>query len=172
MNRAIFLDRDGIINEHDPQKDYYIVSWDKFKFIPGTKEAIAKLSRTDYLIFIITNQQAIGKGLMSIEDLNKIHENMLNEIRSVGGRIDRIYYCPHLENQCNCRKPSPMLIDIAVKEFNLNLGESWVIGDSEMDIIMGRARGCRTILIGKNNFCQADYSARDLNEAVSGIILR
>ena len=168
--RAVFFDRDGIINEHAPDRNYYVKSWDEFRFMPDSKEAIARISKTDYLVIVVTNQQAVGKGIMSSSTLDEIHDKMAGEIRSAGGRIDKIYCCPHLENECDCRKPSPKMLDLAKDEFGIDLKSSWVIGDSEKDIIMGNSRECKTIYVGKNKIPQASYHSIDLNGAISQIL--
>lgn len=171
MNKAVFLDRDGVINEKAPEHEY-ILSWKDFKFFPDTLSAVSQLSKTDYKLFIITNQRGIAKGKISQKGLEKIHEKMLKQINVFGGRIDKIYFCPHDNNQCNCRKPLPGMLDNAKKENNLCLEKSWVVGDSLSDISLGRSRGCKTIYIGKNQEAigLANYSANCLNDAVNLIL--
>ncbi|MFH1802097.1 MAG: HAD family hydrolase [archaeon] len=164
--KAVFLDRDGVINKKAPE-GVYITNWRDFEFLPGVKESIGKLGARDYKIVIITNQRGISKGLMNLEDLEEIHGKMLNEILEAGGRIDKIYFCPHDAGECDCRKPLTGMLDKASKELNIDLEESWVIGDSVCDIEMGRKRKCKTILIGNENLEAADFVAKSLKEAVS-----
>mgnify|MGYP001334114918 CR=1 FL=1 len=133
---TLFLDRDGVINYKIENE--YVKSICEFKFIPDFIHVVKDLSLLFNRIIIITNQQGIGKGLMSISDLNEIHEHMLNTINHNNGRIDKIYYCPHLDSDnCICRKPSPGMIYKACKEFNINPQKSIIIGDKESDIRAG-----------------------------------
>ena len=115
---TLFLDRDGVINE---KIDGYVKTYSEFKFIDGVLESLKHLSEYFEKIIIVTNQQGIGKKLMTIDDLERLHKSMINEINLFGGRIDKIYYCPCLESEnCGeCRKPkSGMLID--AKRFSFN----------------------------------------------------
>ncbi len=168
--RAVFLDRDGIINEKLPEGSY-VTSWEGFIFIDRVREAISLLSKTNYQIIVVTNQRAIAKGLMRPEDLQYIHTNMVEKIREYGGRIDKIYTCPHEIGQCSCRKPLAGMLDKAKEELGVILENSWVIGDSSSDIKMGKSRKCKTIYIGENN-TESDYVSKTLYEAVEGIILK
>lgn len=164
--RVVFLDRDGVINKKAPPHEY-ITSWKEFEFLPGAIDAIRDLSGSDYKIIIITNQRGIARGKMSFDDLSEIHSSMLEAIRKFGGRIDRIYFCPHDEG-CECRKPLPGMLDEAAKEFTIDFQKSWVVGDSESDIAAGKSRNCRTIFIGHDS--KADYKAGDLRKAVDIIM--
>lgn len=140
-NKAIFIDRDGVINvnRHD-----YVKSWDEFIFLPEAKEAIKLVNETDWLLIIITNQSPIGRGIFTQERLNEIHSKMLIELSDFGCTIDAIYYCPHKPNDnCNCRKPKPGLILQAAKDFEITLPDSWMLGDAESDLEAGRAAGCK-----------------------------
>ncbi len=171
MKKAIFLDRHGIINKKAKEHEY-ITSWEKFEFLPGVLKSLKKLSKTDYKIIIITNQRGIACRKMSVNDLKEIHKKMVSKIKSEKGRIDKIYFCPHNIGECNCRKPLPGLIDRASKEIGINLKQSWVIGDSLLDIQLGKSRKCKTIYIGKeigqNIF--ADHAVRNLEEATNIIL--
>ena len=105
MDKIIFLDRDGVINV-EPGKDLYVMNWKQFKFLPGSIDAIKKLNRAGYKLFIISNQGGVSKGLFSQKDLDDITKKMLSEIEKAGGRIDGIFYCTHKkEDDFNCRKP-------------------------------------------------------------------
>jgi|SRR3989344_2403453 len=168
MNKAIFLDRDGVINKKATTHEY-IKKWEEFKFLSNVKTALKKLSKTDYKIIILTNQRGISLGKMSLNDLNDIHSNMLKEIKINGGRIDSIFFCPHDIERCNCRKPSPGMLDKATVKFNIDLKNSWVVGDSDSDIELGKSRDCKTIYIGKY-FEGADYNVANLNDAVKIMI--
>ena len=106
---------------------------------------------------------------MPLSDLQKIHINMIDEIKKSGGRIDKIYFCPHNIGGCNCRKPSSGLLDKAIEEFDIDIENSWVVGDSESDINLGESKNCRTIYIGDDHD-EADYKVTSLKEAVDLIV--
>ena len=143
--RAIFLDRDGVICEN---RSDYVKSWREFEFLPGVKDSIAALSRLGLPIVVVTNQAAIGRGLVSAEAVEAIHERMVAEIAAYGGRIDRVIYCPHRpEDECACRKPKPgMLLQIAA-EMKIDLSQSYLVGDAASDLQAGQEVGCRTFLV-------------------------
>lgn len=145
--KAVFLDRDGVINRKLP-KGRYVTKWDELEILPGVPEAITLLNQAGYLVFIATNQRGVAKGLMSLDDLEAIHRRLSTELASRGATIAQVYYCPHdVSPPCRCRKPAPgMLLDAAVAH-NLNLGDSWMIGDSSRDIEAGHQAGCRTIRV-------------------------
>ena len=136
---TLFLDRDGVIN-YKIENDY-VKSIQDFKFIPEFIYVVKDLSLLFNRIIIITNQQGIGKGLMSISDLNEIHEYMLNTINDNNGKIDKIYFCPHLASEnCLCRKPSPGMIQKAFKDYpDIDRSKSYFIGDSDSDMQAGKA---------------------------------
>lgn len=141
---AVFLDRDGTINEEVG----YVTDISRFRFMPGVFEAISSLNRAGYLVVIVTNQSAVGRGFMSEDTLRQIHKWMVTQIESHGGKVDAVYYCPHTpQDKCNCRKPNPGLMEKAQRDFNIDLTKSFIIGDKESDIVLGRAIGCRTVLI-------------------------
>ncbi len=168
MDKIVFLDRDGVINKKAlPQE--YVTSWNEFEFLQGVKEGIKRLVDNNYQIFIVTNQRGISRGTMSLEDLEDIHSNMVKEIEEVGGKIEKIYFCPHGYNECNCRKPLPGMLDQARDEFDLKLKESWMVGDSDTDIQVGKARGCKTIYIGEDSN-ESDYRVNSLRDAVDLIV--
>lgn len=142
--KAAFLDRDGVINE-----DYgYVHKWEDFKFCAGAIEGLKLLKSLDYLLIIITNQSGIDRGFFSESDYEKLTEKYKKELSKDGLNIDAIYHCPHHPNysetnfkECNCRKPKPGMIFNAVKEFNINLKDSIIIGDSARDIEAGKNAG-------------------------------
>jgi len=147
--RAIFLDRDGVINKKMPPHDY-VKSWEEFEFLPGIEELIKNFNRQGYLVVVVTNQRGIARGLVSEEIVKGIHRQMIGELRKKGAIIDAVYYCPHnLEDDCDCRKPKPGMILRAAKELNIDLKESILIGDSESDLKAGKAVGCQAILFSK-----------------------
>ncbi|MBN1217543.1 MAG: HAD family hydrolase [Anaerolineae bacterium] len=143
--RAVFLDRDGVICENRPD---HVKSWSEFRFLPGVKESIAALSRPGLPIIIVTNQAAIGRGLVSAEVVENIHRRMVAELTAYGGRIDRVVCCPHLpEDNCDCRKPKPgMLLQVA-REMDIDLTRSYLIGDTVTDLLAGQQVGSQTFLV-------------------------
>jgi len=151
MNRAAFLDRDGVINRKAPG-DGYITRWEEIDFLPGVAQAIALLNRTGFSVIVVTNQRCVAKGLVTIRELDWIHRRMCEVLADAGGTIDAVYYCPHeLEPPCPCRKPRPGLLLDAAREHGIALTESWMIGDSDADIEAGRKAGCRTALVLRNS---------------------
>ncbi len=147
---TLFLDRDGVINKKLDGK--YIRNWGEFTFIPNVLSSISKLSGLFNRMIIITNQQGIGKGLMSEDNLLFLHQKMLNEIEQAGGKINKIYFCPHLEtDNCNCRKPKIGMIEEAIQDFpSININKSYLIGDSPSDIKAGERAGLKTIKVDNN----------------------
>ena len=144
---TLFLDRDGVINvKLDGQ---YVKNTDEFEFIKGAQVAISKLSKIFNYIIVITNQQGIAKRIMSDKDLDALHEYMLLELEQNGGVIDKIYYCPHLSSEnCNCRKPNPGMIQQALIDFpDIKLAHSYLIGDSDTDILAGNKMGLISIKV-------------------------
>lgn len=167
--KAVFLDRDGTININEPE---YLYKKKDFKFVPNTIPALQKLSKIDYKIIILTNQSGISRGYFKEEDLKKLHHWMIQELKKKGIRIDRIYYCPHhAKNNCSCRKPRTGMVLRAVKDFGIALNKSWIIGDSERDIIMGRKTNLKTVKISKKMSkklkLEAHYYVKNLSEAIS-----
>ncbi len=146
---TLFLDRDGVINELIPGD--YVRRPEELKMIPGSAQAVAKLSESFGRIVIVTNQQGIGKGLMSMNDLDLIHEKLLGEILLAGGRIDGIFTCPHLADAgCECRKPRPGLALQAKNKFpEIDFFRSLIAGDSASDIALGKSLGMKTVFVAK-----------------------
>jgi histidinol-phosphate phosphatase family protein len=145
MNSAIFLDRDGVIIEN---KADYVRSWDDVVFYPNALEGLACLHQTEYKIVLITNQSAVGRGLISLKDLNDINQQLVKTIEREGGYVDAVYYCPHLpEENCSCRKPKPGLIIRAAEEMNIDLNYSFLIGDAVSDLQAGLAAGVSELIL-------------------------
>jgi D-glycero-D-manno-heptose 1,7-bisphosphate phosphatase len=142
---TIFLDRDGVINEN--QADY-VKSWQEFRFLAGSREAIARLTQAGHRIIVCTNQAAIAQGHVSMETVEDIHRRMLGSINDFGGAIERVYYCPHGKDEnCNCRKPRPGMILHACEELDIDLNDAIVIGDSITDLRAGFAAGVRSAIL-------------------------
>ena len=144
---SLFLDRDGVINERI--MDGYIQTPSEFVFLPGSLEAFQRFSSIFKYIFIVTNQQGIGKGKMSVEELEKIHHYMLNQIQLAGGRIDGIYFCPDLASKKpNCRKPGISMALRAKNEFpDVDFSKSFMVGDTKTDMEFGKNAGMQCIFI-------------------------
>ena len=151
MMTSIFLDRDGVLNERIV--DGYVTRVEDFRIIDGVLEAMAIFAKYFKHIFIVTNQQGIGKGLMTEADLNAVHQWFVNQVESTGGRIDRIYHCPKLKSEHSfMRKPSIGMALQARREFaDVKLHRSVMVGDMESDMLFGRRAGMQTVLVDGGN---------------------
>lgn len=177
--KAIFLDRDGVINR-DPGFGDYVKSWKEFEFLPGSIESIKRLNDNGYEIFVISNQAGVSKGLYSQEALDEITRNMLKEIKGQGGTIRSVAYCIHRpEEGCDCRKPRTGMIEDLTKGLDIDFKKSYFIGDSRLDVGAGKNTGCNTILLLtgkedpadiKNWKTQPDFIKKDLKEAVEWVL--
>lgn len=180
MHKAVFLDRDGTINVDTA----YLHKPEDFEFIPGSIEAIKILQDLGYKRIVTTSQSGIGRGYYTEKDMESVNEHMTSELAKEGVTIDGIYFCPHhaeegigkYKVECKCRKPMTGLIDEAVAEHDIDLAQSYVIGDKTDDILMGKNAGCRTVLVrtgkgGKDGHfdVQPDYTADNLLEAAKRI---
>ncbi len=144
---TVFLDRDGVINKKQPEGQY-VTRWQDFHFLPRVKEAFSLLRDRGLRLIIITNQRGIARGLMTENDLQRIHRHLLAELAAWDVTVDAIYYCPHDEDQCSCRKPKTGMFLQAQKDFpDIEFSRSVVLGDSLVDIEAGERLGCHTILI-------------------------
>jgi D-glycero-D-manno-heptose 1,7-bisphosphate phosphatase len=145
MLQAIFLDRDGVINH---ERADYVKSWQEFEFLPGSLTALSRLARLPQPIIVISNQSAIGRGLVTRETVDAIHYQLRATVEADGGRIDAFYVCPHHpDDGCACRKPKPGLLLQAAHDFELDLKQSVFVGDSRSDYQAAMAVGCRCILV-------------------------
>jgi len=143
-DKAVFLDRDGTINIDDG----YVYKTEDFKFIPDSLKALKLLSKTDYKLIIVTSQSGIGRKYYTIEDFNNLTKYMLDIFKKEGIRMEEVYFCPHSpEEGCECRKPNPGMINQALKKYDIDLKNSYVIGDKTSDIQLGANVGCKTILV-------------------------
>jgi len=169
--KAIFLDRDGVINKY-PGDKAYVTSLRKFKFLPGAKKAIALLSKAGFKIFVASNQAGIGRGVYSQRTLDQITAYMIEEVEKAGGHFDKVYYCTHRKDAgCSCRKPRPGMLKKAAREFKFSLKDACFVGDTIRDIHTAKNAGCKSILVlsgkeklrGKKNWdMQPDLISRDL----------
>jgi D-glycero-D-manno-heptose 1,7-bisphosphate phosphatase len=149
--RAVFLDRDGTINE---EKDYLHRVGD-FAFIPGAPEAIRLLRESGFAIIVVTNQSGIGRGYFDEAALDELHRHLDRELSRYGTAVDAYYFCPHHPEhalgayltECTCRKPLPGMLQQAVADFGIDPGESYLIGDKLVDVEAGLNAGCRPVLV-------------------------
>ncbi len=142
---TIFIDRDGVINEN---RSDYVKNWDEFRFLAGSREAIAALSKAGHRIVVCTNQAGVAQGLISTDMMEDIHRRMLAAIEEVGGVIEKVYTCTHSKNaDCDCRKPRPGMLLRASRELDLDMSDAIFIGDSITDMQAGSAAGVRTMLV-------------------------
>ena len=139
MKPAIFLDRDGVIIENRPD---YVRSWDDVEIYPQALETLVKISQSSYSIVIVTNQSAVGRGLIPLSAAQAINRQLVDEIKQTGGRVDGVYMCPHAPWEgCECRKPEPDLFFQAARDLSLDLMRSVMVGDALSDIIAARTAG-------------------------------
>ncbi|MCF8044916.1 MAG: D-glycero-beta-D-manno-heptose 1,7-bisphosphate 7-phosphatase [Desulfarculaceae bacterium] len=180
MGYTVFLDRDGVINR---DSSAYVKSPSEFVFIEKSPEAVALLTRHGFDVFVITNQSVIGREMTTPQDLNRIFTKMTDGISAKGGCIRDIFYCPHTPDAgCSCRKPLPGLIHKARNAYDINLGQSCMVGDSAKDIECAKNAGCgASVLVQTGNGEQAgkvletksihpDFVARDLYAAACWIV--
>ena len=142
---AVFLDRDGVINEN---RSNYVKSWDEFIFLPNVFEPLRLLARNNLTTVIISNQSVINRGIVAQAVVDSINCRMTEEIQRQGGRIDAIFYCPHRPDEnCDCRKPRPGLLLQAAERFGLDLSRSYLVGDALSDVEAALAVDCRPIFV-------------------------
>lgn len=144
---AIFIDRDGVINCRRP--DDYVLDFSQFVFMPGIRAALKQLAILRLPIIVISNQAAVGKGLLDPAGLIEITERMQQALREDGTMLTAAYYCTHRpDEKCICRKPKPELLRKAAADFSIDLNRSIFIGDSQTDVEAAHAAGCKPILLG------------------------
>ena len=158
MKRAVFLDRDGVINRKAVE-EAYVTRWEDFHFLPGAAEAISLLVGAGWSVIVVTNQRCIAKGLLTVPELETIHRKMLDELVKAGADLEAIYYCPHEKQPpCTCRKPLPGMLFTAAHEHQIDLASSWMVGDSEKDVEAGKRAGCRTVLITSDSKAGSEFA--------------
>jgi len=172
--KAIFLDRDGTINKYVG----FLRNIDDFELLPEIESAIGKINASGYLAIVVTNQPVIARGEVTVPELREIHNKMETLLGHKGVYVDAIYYCPHhphkgyegeipeLKFDCDCRKPKPGMLFQAAQDFNIDLSQSWMIGDGENDVKAGIAAGCKTALIGTGEYGQ-DLTVPSVSEFVN-----
>lgn len=170
LKRAVFLDRDGVINEVLTKRVKFVNNPKQFYFLPGAEEAIKSLNDYFDYVFVVTNQGGIGLGYMKEKQLRKVHDYMVAELKKKGATIHEVAYCPHKPKAgCECRKPnSKMILDLGEK-YKIDLEQSYMVGDTDTDIQAGKKAGTKTIYIG-NRDPLADAVFPNLKEAAHWII--
>lgn len=162
--RLVILDRDGVINE---DSDAYIKSPDEWVPIPGSLEAIARLNRAEYRVVVASNQSGLARGLFDADTLSRIHEKMHRALADVGGAVDAVFFCPHgPDDECDCRKPRPGLLQDIARRLNVSLRGVPAIGDSLRDLQAARSVGAQPILVltGKGAKTQARLQAEGFGD--------
>lgn len=147
---TLFLDRDGVINVRII--DGYVTKIEEFEFLPNVIEALKIFKEKFKYIVVVTNQQGVGKGIMKFEDVETVHQFMVQQVAENGGKIDKVYFCPQLKSvPDNYRKPSPKMAYFAKNDFSdIDLSKSIMIGDMNSDVEFGKNAGMKTIYIGDN----------------------
>ncbi len=186
--KAIFLDRDGVIDKQIPN----IHKPEDIIMLPGAVEAIRKINQSGYLTIIVTNQPDIAKGFCTFKDQEDIHQKISNILKEGEAHMDHIYICPHhpekgfegeiteLKIDCDCRKPKPGLLTKAIQEHNIDKEQSWMIGDSKTDVVAGQRAGLKTIFLTEGGGsgsreekdckdAEPDYTKKNLKEAIDFI---
>ena len=163
--KAIFLDRDGVINV-----DHGYTHLEKdLSFVEGIIPLCKTAQRKGYLLIVITNQSGIARGMYTVDQMDRFHEAMKAQFSLHQIWLSHIYFCPHhpsYSGKCLCRKPENLLFQKAIARFQINPRISWMIGDNERDIIAGKKSRCKTILLGKQNSTLADFQFETLQEAI------
>ena len=151
MRKAIFLDRDGTLNNNEDQ--YYIWKTEDFHLNPGVVETLAELQEQGYLLIVISNQGGISKEVCTLDDVEIMNDHMCALLEREGIEIAEVYFCPHHDSEeaCLCRKPLPLMIEKAMARYGIDPGDSWFVGDSVRDREAGMSAGVSTVLIESNS---------------------
>ena len=173
MKRAVFIDRDGTINE---EKEY-LYRTDDFVFIPGAPQAIRLLNEAGFLVIVVTNQSGVARGYYTEEDVHLLHRHIVSQLEPFGARVDAWFFCPHHPSgrgsyalPCRCRKPLPGMLLDAAGRFAIDLEASVMIGDKLVDVEAGRAAGCRSILVRTGYGSEEEYSCRNGTEVFDDLL--
>lgn len=173
--KAIFIDRDGTINKYVG----FLREIEDFELLPGVSEALRIINNSGYLAIVVTNQPVIARGEVTYLELEDIHNKMETLLGEEGAYIDALYFCPHhpdkgfygevpeLKIECDCRKPKPGMLLRAAEDYNIDLSQSWIIGDGANDVLAGNNAGCKTAYIGGENDVNADICVQSLLEFVN-----
>ncbi|WP_408955989.1 D-glycero-alpha-D-manno-heptose-1,7-bisphosphate 7-phosphatase [Natroniella sp. ANB-PHB2] len=165
MTKAVFLDRDGVINKYDQP----VNQAEDLTLYPWTANSIKKLNQACFKVYVVTNQGGIESGYFTAQDLEEIHQHLIEQLKLKDATIDDIAYCPHFKSDCNCRKPKPGMIFELADKHDIELKKSYLVGDRDSDIEAGNQADCTTIKLGAK--CPtADYSLATLEDAVDIIL--
>lgn len=171
--RTVLIDRDGVIVK---VRTDYVKTLEEMEILPGAIEALAELSKNHHRLFVITNQSAIGHGLTTREEVDRMHERISSEVRQMGGAIEAFLVCPHTPNDgCECRKPKPGLLFQARDKYGVDLDSAVLVGDAATDIQAARAAGCMSILVltgmsATGDGTGSDYTVKNIQQAVELIL--
>jgi D-glycero-D-manno-heptose 1,7-bisphosphate phosphatase len=188
MSKAVFLDRDGTVNEEVG----YLTDVDKLRLIPGAGAAIKRLNEAGFKVVLVTNQSGVARGYFPEALVHEAHDRLFELLQREGARIDAVYYCPHhptagnspYTRECECRKPGTGLIDSAVKDLDIDVGSSYMVGDKWSDVELGQRAGVRDILVMSGygsdepgnkrpkHVKEPNYIARNLEDAAEWIVSR
>jgi D-glycero-D-manno-heptose 1,7-bisphosphate phosphatase len=164
MKKCVFFDRDGIVNRSPGPG--YVERWEDFELLAGFPPVLRLVGQKGYAAIMATNQRGVARGMMTLEELQRIHACLRRLLRERHG-VDflDVFYCPHEEGDCDCRKPRPGMLLKAAAQYGIDLAASWMIGDSENDVEAGRRAGCRTVLVtGPDVETAADHRVGGLAE--------
>lgn len=163
--RAVFLDRDGVINE----EVNYLHECDKTILIPGVPEALKLLKQHNYLLIVVTNQAGVAKKLFPEEDVSAVNKHINELLLPTGVQIDRFYYCPHhpdYTGKCSCRKPEPGMLLQAIEDFYIDPAQSFLVGDRLSDLNAGRNAKCKAVFLVKSGYGEKTLANENILDAV------
>ncbi|GEL78100.1 D-glycero-alpha-D-manno-heptose-1,7-bisphosphate 7-phosphatase [Tenuibacillus multivorans] len=170
MNKAVFLDRDGVINEVKTKRVKFVNRPEDLYILDGVPEAIKKLNKAGYEVFVVTNQGGVGLGYMTEEQLDEIHEHMAKELAKQGAHLTEIMACTHAPHEnCYCRKPNPQMLLDLIEDYDIDIMKSYMIGDRDPDIEAGNAAGIKSLMV-TDTTPEAYKSFENLSEATDWIL--
>ncbi len=170
LRPAVFLDRDGTLNLRPPAHEY-LGSIDEFVWVPGARDALARLAHAEYVLAVVSNQRGVARGLVNPAIFRGLEVRMQRELAPYGAHFEGFRYCFHdIGDNCDCRKPRPGMLLSLGRELGLNLARSWMVGDMESDVAAGHAAGCRTARVASHDQTAADIVAPTLPGVAERII--
>ena len=167
MNRALFLDRDGVINV---ERGTFTWRIEDFQLMPGILELCAHAHNLEFMLIVITNQSGIARELYTHEDVRTLHDHMQALFSGQSTPLDGVYYCPHHPSHtgdCFCRKPGSLMLERAIARFDISASDSFMLGDKQRDLDAGKAVGCQTVFVGEDpKGIVTDFVVRRLEEVM------
>jgi histidinol-phosphate phosphatase family protein len=162
--RCVFFDRDGIVNESPGPG--YVERWEDFVLMPEIPGILKMVRSLDYEAVVVSNQRCVARGIVALAEVNRIHDNLQKRLRQeFGVEFLDIFFCPHDNSSCDCRKPLPGMFLRAASRHGLDLAASWMVGDNEKDVAAGHAAGCRAILVSRSAAgTAAEFRVADMSE--------